>query len=116
MKVELSTVEVAFDQDHSETLGHGPWEHNALLAGGARLVPTVTLELRLLTELRRDRADRAPSSEGGGNRLVLADSRAALAAGPRDRLAWESWRAGGRPAKGWAAAPLDGDTGRYGCW
>jgi len=58
VKVEMSTVEVAFDQDYSETLGRGPWEHYALLPCGPYLVPTVALELRLITEFRRQRPDR----------------------------------------------------------
>lgn len=58
VKVEMSTVEFDYDQDYSETLGCGPWEHYILLPCGRYSVPTVTLELRLITELRRGRPDR----------------------------------------------------------
>lgn len=56
--VEFSTVEIASDADYYETLGRGLWEHYTPLACGPYRVPTVALELRLITELRRDRADR----------------------------------------------------------
>jgi hypothetical protein len=57
-EVQLSTVDVASDSDTIETLGRGPWEHYERLACGAYLVPTVVLELRLITELWRQREDR----------------------------------------------------------
>ncbi len=58
IKVEFSTVEVLSDLDYIEAFGCGPWEHHTLLACGPYSVPTVALELRLITELRRQRPDR----------------------------------------------------------
>jgi hypothetical protein len=58
VKVEISTVEVASDADTIETFGRGPWEHFSLLPCGHYTVPTVGLELRLITELVRNRPDR----------------------------------------------------------
>jgi len=57
--VGVSTVEVETDLDVIETFGPGPWEHHyVLLPCGPYLVPTVTLELRLITELYRNRPER----------------------------------------------------------
>ncbi len=56
--VELSTVEVATDADGLECVGRGPWEHYVSVACGPYTVPVVALELRLVTELARDRPDR----------------------------------------------------------
>ena len=56
--VEASTVEVATDSIYIETSGDGPWMYQALIAVGAYRVPTVALELRLATELMRNRPDR----------------------------------------------------------
>jgi len=58
VEVQISTVEVASDADTIETFGRGPWEHFALLPCGRYAVPTVALELRLITELSRNRPDR----------------------------------------------------------
>jgi len=58
VEVGISTVELASDADTIETFGRGPWEHFALLPCGLYTVPTVVLELRLITELFRDRPDR----------------------------------------------------------
>ena len=58
VEVGISTVEVPSDLDIIETFGRGPWEHFTLLPCGSHTVPTVALELRLLTELYRDRPDR----------------------------------------------------------
>lgn len=58
VEVEVSTVEVASDDDTRETFGGGPWRHFTFLTCGRYAVPTVALELRLLTELRRHRTDR----------------------------------------------------------
>jgi len=58
VELEISTVEVTSEADTAECFGRGPWEHFALLTCGRYAVPTVTLELRLLTELSRNRADR----------------------------------------------------------
>ncbi|QFY05483.1 hypothetical protein GBF35_01240 [Nonomuraea phyllanthi] len=56
--VELSTVERQADTDAMECVGSGPWQHHVLIACGSHQVPVVRLELRLATELLRDRADR----------------------------------------------------------
>jgi len=56
--VGISTVEIETDLDWIETYGSGPWVHYVLLPCGAYIVPTVRLELRLLTELYRDRPER----------------------------------------------------------
>jgi hypothetical protein len=61
VEVEISTVEVPSDVDTIETFGRGPWEHFALLSCGQYTVPTVALELRLITELFRNRPDRYQS-------------------------------------------------------
>jgi hypothetical protein len=58
VEVGFSTVEVEADADTIETFGPGPWQHYALIPCGPHAVPTVALELRLITELYRDRADR----------------------------------------------------------
>ncbi len=41
-----------------ECIGRGPWEHYVLVPCGPHRVPVVRLELRLATELPRDRPDR----------------------------------------------------------
>jgi len=59
VEVGLSTVEIETDSDTFETYGPGLWEkHYSLLPCGHYQVPTVNLELRLITELYRDRPDR----------------------------------------------------------
>ncbi len=58
VEVELSTVEIDSDADTIETFGRGPWEHYVLIPCGRYAVPTVALELRLITELYRNRPDR----------------------------------------------------------
>ncbi len=58
VEVGISTVEVDVDSDTIETLGRGPWDHFSFVQCGPYEVPTVALELRLITELRRDRPDR----------------------------------------------------------
>lgn len=58
VEVGISTVEVDSATDTIETFGPGPWQHFALLPCGRHTVPTVALELRLITELHRNRADR----------------------------------------------------------
>lgn len=57
--VELSTVEIEADTDARECVGSGPWVHFDLVPCGARAVPTVALELRLVTEVARRRTDHA---------------------------------------------------------
>lgn len=58
VEVGISTVEVETDADTIETLGRGPWEHFTILPCGPYSVPTVALELRLITELFRARLGR----------------------------------------------------------
>ncbi|MER6004553.1 hypothetical protein ABT120_38785 [Nonomuraea angiospora] len=58
VKVEMSTVERQTDSDAMECIGRGPWQHCVWIACGSHQVPAVRLELRLATELVRDRADR----------------------------------------------------------
>jgi hypothetical protein len=58
--VEMSTVEFEIDTENDtvECLGGGPWEHYDLVPCGSCLIPVVATELRLLTELRRNRMER----------------------------------------------------------
>ncbi|GAA3126634.1 hypothetical protein ACFFR3_23555 [Nonomuraea salmonea] len=56
--VEISTVERETDSDGMECIGRGPWQHCVQVTCGAHRVPVVRLELRLATELARDRPDR----------------------------------------------------------
>jgi hypothetical protein len=58
VEVGISTVEVESEVDTIETFGRGPWEHFTLFPCGRYTVPTVALELRLITELFRNRPDR----------------------------------------------------------
>jgi hypothetical protein len=57
--VELSTVEFEVDRNNDtlECVGRGPWEHFDPIACGPYQVATVALELRLLTELSRNRPE-----------------------------------------------------------
>lgn len=60
--VEFSTVEGPDSEDPearlSECAGRGPWQHYVHVVLGRHVVPAVRLELRLATELARDRPDR----------------------------------------------------------
>jgi hypothetical protein len=56
--VEISTVEWPADTEPFECIGPGPWEHYVQVTLGTHVVPAVSLELRLVTELVRDRPDR----------------------------------------------------------
>ncbi|TYB54316.1 hypothetical protein FXF51_47630 [Nonomuraea sp. PA05] len=56
--LELSTVERQTDSDALECVGSGPWRHHVPVVCGSHRVPVVRLELRLATELMRDRPDR----------------------------------------------------------
>ncbi|MEU6723576.1 hypothetical protein ABZ917_07700 [Nonomuraea wenchangensis] len=56
--VGMSTVEKQADSDGMECVGDGPWQHYILIRCGSHRVPVVRLELRLITELLRDRPDR----------------------------------------------------------
>ncbi len=58
VEVGVSTVEIETDADWIETYGSGPWTHYVLFPCGPFLVPTVKLELRLITELYRNRPER----------------------------------------------------------
>ncbi|MBN2146479.1 MAG: hypothetical protein JW726_03785 [Anaerolineales bacterium] len=58
VEVEISTVEVKTTSDAVETFGAGPWKHFEHLPCGPYMVPAVSLELRLVTELGRQREDR----------------------------------------------------------
>ncbi|MEU9830698.1 hypothetical protein AB0D67_04060 [Streptosporangium sp. NPDC048047] len=55
---EISTVERQTDSDGLECVGPGPWRHYVVIPCGSHRVPVVRLELRLATELLRDRPDR----------------------------------------------------------
>ncbi len=59
VEVGISTVEVDSEADTRETFGRGPWERFSLLPCGRYTVPAVALELRLVTELIRNRQDRS---------------------------------------------------------
>ncbi|MBN1876428.1 MAG: hypothetical protein JXA33_19545 [Anaerolineae bacterium] len=58
VEVEISTVEIETEVDTIETFGRGPWEHFTPIPCGPYAVPTVALELRLITELFRNRPER----------------------------------------------------------
>ena len=58
VEVGASTVEIENDSDCIETFGRGPWEHYSNLQCGPYQVPTIRLELRLITELARRRQER----------------------------------------------------------
>jgi hypothetical protein len=58
VEVGISTVEIHTDKDWIETYGNGPWIHYNLLPCGSYIVPSVKLELRLITELYRKRPER----------------------------------------------------------
>lgn len=57
-EVEISTVEAPCDVDTVECMGTGPWEHCHQVVIGQHQVPVVALELRLITELDRNRPER----------------------------------------------------------
>jgi hypothetical protein len=56
--IELSTIEIESDADTMECFGKGPWRYFDLVSCGARTVPAVATELRLITEVSRGRAER----------------------------------------------------------
>ncbi len=58
VEIGISTVEIEAESDTIETFGRGPWEHFLLVTIGKYQVPAVAPELRLITELSRDRPDR----------------------------------------------------------
>jgi hypothetical protein len=55
--IELSTVEIDSDADTIECIGEGPWRYFDLVPCGGRNMPAVATELRLITEVSRDRID-----------------------------------------------------------
>ncbi|MBD5787965.1 hypothetical protein IF650_17540 [Cellulosimicrobium terreum] len=58
VEVEISTVEQAVDTDTSECAGRGPWEHHVPVGFGRHVLSVVGLELRLVSEIVRERPDR----------------------------------------------------------
>jgi hypothetical protein len=56
--VGFSTMKLETESDGIECLGRGPWEHYVLVPCGPYTIPAVALELRLVSELSRDRPDR----------------------------------------------------------
>lgn len=82
IQVEASTVELATEADCVEVMGEGPWKYHSLVDCESWSVPTVAIELRLATELMRDRRDRyAPLMDwmkrNGFNRDLLCRAMAA---------------------------------------
>lgn len=82
VKVEASTVEWSSDSGFLETVGTGPWTHFSEIAVGEVHVRTVAIELRLATELRRERGDRVAAITGwirqnGCDMALLRDAMAA---------------------------------------
>lgn len=59
VQVDASTVESPSESGFIEAIGSGPWTHFSQIAVGDRRVAVVAPELRLATELSRDRKDRA---------------------------------------------------------
>jgi hypothetical protein len=55
VEVGISTVEWETTSDGIECLGRGPWEHYCRVPCGPYTVPAVALELRLVSELGRER-------------------------------------------------------------
>jgi hypothetical protein len=58
IKVGASTVEVPTQSEAIECIGRAPWQHYVNVEAGNHTVPAVALELRLVSELIRDRPDR----------------------------------------------------------
>jgi hypothetical protein len=58
IKVGASTVEVITESEAVECIGRGPWQHYVDVEAGKHTVPAVALELRLVSELIRNRPDR----------------------------------------------------------
>jgi hypothetical protein len=57
--VGISTVEFETESDALECVGRGPWEHHVPVPCGSHTIPAVALELRLVSELVRNRSDRS---------------------------------------------------------
>ena len=58
IEVSASTVERPAVTDALECIGTGPWQHYVQVPCAKHVVPAVRLELRLVSELYRDRPDR----------------------------------------------------------
>ncbi len=58
VEVEVSTVEWPARTDTFECVGRGPWRHYVRIPIGRHVIPAVSLELRLASELVRNRPDR----------------------------------------------------------
>jgi|LSQX01.1.fsa_nt_gb hypothetical protein len=58
LAASASKLEVAAESDCLEVSGPGPWIHYVGIEVGTYVLPTVKIELRLATELRRNREDR----------------------------------------------------------
>jgi hypothetical protein len=56
--VELSTVEIETDSTTMECFGVGPWQHFDLVGYRDGVIPAVASELRLVSEVAREREDR----------------------------------------------------------
>ena len=56
--VGVTTTEWKPEGSVIEASGEGPWQHFSIIPHGQHQVPTVKLELRLVTEIFRNRADR----------------------------------------------------------
>lgn len=95
VKVEVSTVERQVDSDGMECVGRGPWQHYVWIACGSHQVPAVRLELRLASELVRDRADRYEplldhmSAQGFDFDLLHRAMKAQDLSAERQRLVWD---------------------------
>lgn len=59
VEVDASTVETPTESGFIEARGSGPWTHFREIEVGERSIKAVAPELRLATELSRDRQDRA---------------------------------------------------------
>lgn len=93
VKVEASTVEIETESEFMEVTGGGPWKHCSLVRVGRFMVPMVALELRLATELKRDRADRfGPISDHFVRHGETALLRAVLAAHELEEMYQEALR------------------------
>jgi hypothetical protein len=97
--VGFSTVELPTHTDTVECMGSGPWRHYVDVAVEEHLIPAVCLELRLVSELVRDRTDRyqpliAHLRQHGGDPDLLRRSMRDRGVGPAiqrrtlDQLGW----------------------------
>jgi hypothetical protein len=58
IELGISTVEWETENDGLECIGPGPWKHYEEIKCGQFMIPTVALELRLVSELLRERPER----------------------------------------------------------